>query len=79
VIPADAIDAGESDVEQTTVIMKFAFVANFLGLPAVSVPVAPLDDLNVPIGLQLMGAHYTEDKLLRIAAAAEDIRFEKYA
>ena len=51
--------------------------ANLAGIPAVSVPGGLSEDL--PVGVQLMGDHFTEDVLLRAARAVEevaDFRFE---
>lgn len=39
--------------------------ANLAGLPAMSVPCGLVDDL--PVGLHLVGAHFTEEILLRFA------------
>jgi hypothetical protein len=40
------------------------FQANFIGLPAISVPVG-CDSANLPIGLQMMGHPWQEGTLLR--------------
>jgi len=45
--------------------------ANLAGIPALSVP-AGLDSNGLPIGLQIMGNHFEEQKILNIAAAVED-------
>ena len=46
--------------------------ANLAGIPALSVPVG-LDSKGLPIGMQIMGNHFDEQKILNIAAAVEDI------
>ncbi|PKL15513.1 MAG: Asp-tRNA(Asn)/Glu-tRNA(Gln) amidotransferase GatCAB subunit A [Spirochaetae bacterium HGW-Spirochaetae-5] len=45
--------------------------ANLAGIPALSVP-AGLDSNGLPIGIQIMGNHFEEQKILNIAAAVED-------
>lgn len=82
VTPATAVTAptiqegtlpdGASDVEQTMRIMRFAPVANFTGLPAISVP-AGYDQSGLPIGLQFIGRPWEEGLLLRLAYAAETL------
>ena len=44
--------------------------ANLSGIPALSVP-AGLDSQGLPIGLQIMGNHFQEQKILNIAQAVE--------
>ncbi|MFY3741473.1 MAG: aspartyl-tRNA(Asn)/glutamyl-tRNA(Gln) amidotransferase subunit A [Candidatus Nitrosomirales archaeon] len=46
-------------------------VANLTGVPAISVPCAFKD--NLPIGLQIMGNHLSEELLLRTAYAFEQV------
>jgi Asp-tRNA(Asn)/Glu-tRNA(Gln) amidotransferase A subunit family amidase len=50
--------------------MRFAFLGNLTGLPALSVPVGQ-DALGLPIGLQLMGRPWSEHLLFRAAHAIE--------
>ena len=52
---------------------------NIAGLPAISIP-SGVDSNRLPIGLQLIGNHFEEDKLLQIAYAFEQaFKFrEKY-
>ena len=45
--------------------------ANFFGLCAATLPCGH-DALGLPVGIQLSGLPFTEDKLLRVARAAED-------
>lgn len=47
--------------------------ANIAGLPAISVPCG-MDNKNLPIGLQLIGDKFTEQKLLNSAYAYEQLR-----
>ncbi|HLE34569.1 MAG TPA: amidase family protein, partial [Nitrososphaerales archaeon] len=46
-------------------------IANLTGVPAISVPCAFKD--NLPIGLQIMGNHLSEELLLRTAYAFEQV------
>jgi Asp-tRNA(Asn)/Glu-tRNA(Gln) amidotransferase A subunit family amidase len=48
---------------------KLTFPANLHGNPAVSIPAGMLDGL--PIGLQVVGRHFTEPLLLDLAALVE--------
>lgn len=76
-LPDDALATGESNLEVTGQIMRFAFPANLSGLPAISVPVG-YDGSELPIGLQVMGRAWEEHVLLRIAASLE-ARIERRA
>ncbi|XP_024518242.1 fatty acid amide hydrolase [Selaginella moellendorffii] len=71
-IPADAISTGETDLATHADLMRFIVSANFLGLPAVSVPVGH-DKQGLPVGLQLIGKPWQEATLLRIAFAIEEL------
>ena len=61
---------GVSDVTSTTEIMRFAFLLNFTGHPAIAFPVGT-DGNGLPIAMQGFGRAWREDILLRLAAAAE--------
>ena len=45
---------------------------NLAGLPAMSLPVG-FDDNHLPVGLQLIGNHWQEDKLLNMADAYQQV------
>lgn len=77
-IADDVLPYGETNLEVTTRIMRYAYVANFIGLPALTVPIDTADNVNVPMGLQIMAEHWREDVAFRIAGAMEDIRLTKY-
>lgn len=68
--PAFHMDAVYGD----SVLMQYAdqltVPGNHAGIPGLSLP-GGLDDEQLPIGIQLLGADYTEDKLLRIGRAFE--------
>jgi Asp-tRNA(Asn)/Glu-tRNA(Gln) amidotransferase A subunit family amidase len=48
-------------------------VANVLGLPAVTIPIA-VSSAGVPIGVQLMGRPFEDEILLEIAIHLEQAR-----
>jgi Asp-tRNA(Asn)/Glu-tRNA(Gln) amidotransferase A subunit family amidase len=60
---------GASDNTLSILTMRFAQMANFLGLPAYSIPVGLIesDTVKLPVGFQVMGNHWDDDKLIRIA------------
>lgn len=45
--------------------------ANMAGVPSISVPAALTTDGDYPLGLQLMGARKTEERMLQVANALE--------
>lgn len=67
---ADALRSGESDLETTERLMRFAPLANLTGLPALSVP-AGYDPDGLPIGLQIVGRAWCERVLLRVGRTVE--------
>ncbi|MBI4956101.1 MAG: amidase [Myxococcales bacterium] len=71
-LPADALETGESNLPVTERIMRFAALANLTGQPAVSVP-AGYDATGLPVGLQLVGKPWQEALLLRLAFACEGL------
>ncbi len=64
-----ALTYGESNVPLVVDMMKFIFLANFLGLPAISVPVGSIGGL--PVGLQVVGNHWDEHTVLNLGRALE--------
>ena len=61
-----------SDLGRTMETMRFAYLANFTGHPAISFP-AGYDANGLPIGLQAIGKGWSERLLLRLAAFADTI------
>jgi aspartyl-tRNA(Asn)/glutamyl-tRNA(Gln) amidotransferase subunit A len=51
---------------------RLTFPANLHGCPAISIPAGELDGL--PIGLQVVGRHFSEPLLLELALAMERTR-----
>ncbi len=68
--PDALLPGGESDLTTVIELMRFVIPGNFTGIPALTVPVG-YDSNGLPIGLQVMGKHWNEAKLLQIAHALE--------
>lgn len=66
-----ALRSGESSVTTTVKLMTYMLPANFLGYPAITVPVGLCGDTGAPVGLQIMGRHWQEASLLQVAAVLE--------
>ncbi|CAM0135316.1 hypothetical protein VKS41_000099 [Umbelopsis sp. WA50703] len=62
---------GMSNNPMTSDAMRYAFLANFIGIPAVQVP-AGFDARGLPVGLQLMAEWWNEELLLRMAKVCEE-------
>ena len=67
-----ALKYGEANLTIISDALRFVQLANFTGVPAVTVP-AGYDDNNLPIGLQFIAKWYDEATLLRIAKTSEEI------
>ena len=70
VLPA-ATKLGEVDGRTSGRLMRYVFLANLCGNPALSLPVGYTEEAGLPIGLHLMGRHYEERVLLRLGLALE--------
>jgi Asp-tRNA(Asn)/Glu-tRNA(Gln) amidotransferase A subunit family amidase len=77
---------GETNSPLAVKMMKYVYLANLLGLPGYSVPVGFVDEKThsgaeamLPVGLQLIGTHWTEDKLMRLAHSIEQGHTNKLA
>lgn len=69
-LPLDALRSGESNLELTDRVMRFAPAGNLTGLPAISCP-AGYDRDGLPVGVQFMGRAWSEGLLLRLASVLE--------
>lgn len=65
--PTPAFDIGAKVDDPVTMYLNdiYTIGANLAGLPAMSIPCGFLDDL--PVGLQIIGGHFAEAKLLNVA------------
>ena len=72
VAPTTAFKIGEKIDDPLTMYLSdvYTIAANLAGIPGVSIPCG-FDADNLPIGLQMLGPTFTEDKLLRIARMHE--------
>ncbi len=74
--PARKIGAAGDDPLQDYLADIFTIAANLAGIPAISVPAGTVDyedGKNLPVGVQLLGPHFGEAKLLQIAKAVEKL------
>ncbi|XWS41254.1 hypothetical protein CRYUN_Cryun17cG0066000 [Craigia yunnanensis] len=69
-ISDDALKTGELDYINGAAIIRYQIAGNFLGLPAVTVPVG-YDKAGLPIGLQFIGKPWSESTLMHIAFAMQ--------
>jgi len=72
--PATKLGAFAGDPLQEYLSDIFTISANLAGIPGISVPCGTTDfdgGTNLPVGLQILGPHLGEAKLLQIAKAAE--------
>jgi aspartyl-tRNA(Asn)/glutamyl-tRNA(Gln) amidotransferase subunit A len=67
--PTPAFDIGAKVDDPITMYLNdiYTIGANLAGLPAMSIPCGFVDEL--PIGLQIIGPHFAEAKLLNVAHA----------
>lgn len=70
-LSAGAVASGASDTALVVSLMKHIFLANLLGLPALSSPIGAGRLTGLPVGLQLIGGWWEEARLLRLACALE--------
>ena len=65
--PTPAFDIGAKVDDPITMYLNdiYTIGANLAGLPAMSIPCGFLKDL--PVGLQIIGGHFSEAKLLNVA------------
>ncbi|KAI4378832.1 hypothetical protein MLD38_016258 [Melastoma candidum] len=73
----DAKETGELDYINGASPVRYSLVGNFLGLPAVTVPVG-YDKLGLPNGLQFIGRPWSEATLMHIAHAMQAACLSEY-
>ena len=69
----DAKTFGESNLGQTSKLMRYAIHGNMTGIPGMVFPIAYDEDTSLPISLQLQAAHWREDLLLGVAKESQGI------
>ncbi len=69
-IAKDLLPRGESNLVVTSALMRFAFVGNLSGYPAITVPCG-YDRAGLPVGFQMMGKPWEEGFLLQLAEVLE--------
>lgn len=74
VAPTTAFRLGEKSEDPLAMYLAdiYTVAANLAGIPAISVPCG-FDAAGLPIGLQLMGTYFTEDRLLNAAHQYQQI------
>ncbi|KAE9604195.1 putative hydrolase [Lupinus albus] len=76
-IQDDALKTGELDYVNGAALVRYSIAGNFLGLPAVTVPVG-YDELGLPIGLQFIGRPWSEATLIHLAYAVQVMCMSEY-
>ncbi|KAL3907512.1 MAG: hypothetical protein SGILL_008844, partial [Bacillariaceae sp.] len=76
-IPKNAKGYGESNIPLSLKVMRYAPLANFLGLPGLSIPIGYEGDTGLPIGFQLLGDAWSEPSLMRIGTVVERFQVRK--
>ncbi|XP_010547869.1 PREDICTED: fatty acid amide hydrolase-like [Tarenaya hassleriana] len=66
----DALQTGELDYINGAALVQYQIAGNFLGLPAVTVPVG-YDKDGLPIGIQFIGKPWSEATLIHLAFAMQ--------
>ena len=61
---------GAADTTSASKAMRYAFIANLLGIPGVAVPVGTTPE-GLPISLQILGPWYSDGLLLKVGYALE--------
>lgn len=69
VIDNRTVAHGKSDLGATFEMMRFAFAANLVGIPAISMP-AGYTKNGLPVGFQLMARPWCEHQLIEVACVA---------
>ncbi|XP_076959020.1 fatty acid amide hydrolase-like [Bidens hawaiensis] len=76
-IKDDVHETGELDYINGAALIRYSIAGNFLGLPAVTVPVG-YDKLGLPIGIQFIGKPWSKAMLIHIAYAMEALCKAEY-
>lgn len=73
VAPTTAFKIGEKIEDPLTMYLSDIYTVpiNLAGVPALSLPVGKID--NLPVGLQIIGPHFSEERIFDVAQAMEEI------
>lgn len=63
---------GQVDTALNAAVARYSFLGTLTGFPALSIPCG-VDGRGMPIGLQLMGRPWADEKLLRVGAAVDQL------
>ncbi len=76
VSPVPAIKIGERTDDPLSMYLMdiYTVSVNLAGLPAISMPAGKIG--NLPVGLQIIGNHFQENKILNIASEMEKMLYE---
>lgn len=69
----DVMSHGESNLAQTSTLMRYVIHGNFTGIPAIVFPISYDCETGLPISLQIQSAHWREDLLFRVARESQCI------
>jgi Asp-tRNA(Asn)/Glu-tRNA(Gln) amidotransferase A subunit family amidase len=73
VLTAAAREAGETNTGLSVQVMKYVFLANLLGNPGIAIPIGHDAATTLPVSLHLMGQHWQDHVLLRVAHTLETL------
>ena len=79
-IEKDVLSYGESNLKQTTALMKYVVLGNLTGIPGIVFPIEYDDDggggggetTGLPISILLQSSHWREDLLFRLAQVGSE-------
>ncbi|MCK5385496.1 MAG: Asp-tRNA(Asn)/Glu-tRNA(Gln) amidotransferase subunit GatA, partial [Alphaproteobacteria bacterium] len=72
--PSAAFAIGENEDDPIKMYLNDVFTvpASMAGLPGISVP-AGLDSRGLPLGLQILGRHWDEETMFKVAGVIENL------
>lgn len=74
-IGSQTVDVNGQELSFLDEVIRFTGPGNLTGLPAISIPCGVKDGL--PVGLQIMGPAFEEEKVLQVAARIEQLELMK--
>jgi len=70
-LPSEALASGLSNTPMVMKVMRYIFLSNFLGNPAISVPLGYEAETSLPLAFHMMASHWDEAILFRLAYALQ--------